>query len=79
MATPSIWQLFWCDGKLPFDDYYLYRLKNVAHISAKRNIILLHALTFKKDCYHQLSIKSYGFFYKGGFSNQLINYTHISK
>ena len=21
---PSIWQLFWCDGKLPFDDYDLY-------------------------------------------------------
>ena len=21
---PSIWQLFWCDGKLPFDDYELY-------------------------------------------------------
>ena len=20
----SIWQLFWCDGKLPFDDYELY-------------------------------------------------------
>ena len=18
---PSIWQVFWCDGKLPFDDY----------------------------------------------------------
>ena len=22
---PSIWQLFWCDRKLPFDDYELYR------------------------------------------------------
>ena len=21
---PSIWQLFWCDRKLPFDDYELY-------------------------------------------------------
>ena len=21
---PFIWQLFWCDGKLPFDDYELY-------------------------------------------------------
>ena len=22
---PSIWQLFWCDGKLPFDDYEEYQ------------------------------------------------------
>ena len=28
---PSIWQLFWCDGKLPFDDYELY-MQKIFHV-----------------------------------------------